>query len=152
MTRFAHGRSLPTPLFWWLAVLAGPPVAWLAARAGWGLAVGDPARDLALLMLVTVAEEIVFRGAVQPGLARLLARRDAALPGLTLSNVATSALFALAHLWRHAPLAAAAVFAVSLVYGIARERSGRVWPAALLHAWFNVALYAASWIARGSAA
>jgi membrane protease YdiL (CAAX protease family) len=34
---------------------------------------------------------------------------------------------------------------VSLVYGFARERTGRVAPAALLHLWFNVLLYAASW-------
>ena len=133
--------------FWWACALAAPPIAFAAASMGGGMSTHEPVRDVAVLCLASVAEEIVFRGAVQPGLAHWferIGRRDAALPWLTASNVATSAVFAAAHLWRHPPLAALAVLPVSLVYGIARERSGRVWPAALLHTYFNLLLYGAS--------
>ena len=140
-----HMRDAPaTRVFWWSCALAAPPVALAAASLGFGIAASSLPRDLAVLGLASVAEEIVFRGALQPGLARLFGERDALLPWLTASNAATSVVFAAAHLWMHPPLAALAVFPVSLVYGVARERSGRVWPAALLHVCFNALLYAAS--------
>lgn len=130
------------------SALAAPPLAWAAALLGLGLATRDPLRDIAVLLLWSVAEEIVFRGALQPAAASALARRgapDRLLPWLTTSNLLVSALFALTHLWRHAPLGALAVFPVSLVYGLAREASGRVWPPAVLHSAFNLLLYGASW-------
>jgi membrane protease YdiL (CAAX protease family) len=133
-----------TRALWWSCALAAPPVAFAAAAAGLGIAVDDPLHDVVVLSLASVAEEIVFRGALQPGLARAFARHDAIAPWLSASNVATSIVFAAAHLWRHPPLAALAVLPVSLLYGLARERSGRLWPAALLHVYFNLLLYAAS--------
>ena len=137
--------TLPaTRAFWWGCALAAPPIAFAAASGGFGIAAQAPLRDIAVLCLASIAEEIVFRGAVQPVLALKLGRRDALLPWITVSNVATSLVFAAAHLWRHPPLAALAVCPVSIVYGIARERSGRVWPAAALHVYFNLLLYAAS--------
>ena len=133
--------------FWVASVLLGPPVAALAAHAGFTLAHADVGRDLASLALWSFAEEIVFRGGVQPALARWLNRaaRGRVAVWLTPANLATSAVFAAAHLWRHPWPLALAVFPVSLVYGRAREISGRWWPAALLHCWFNACLYAASW-------
>ena len=140
-------RASPSRAFWWACLLSAPPVAAAAALLGVRMSVGTPVRDIAVLCLASVAEEIVFRGALQPGLARTLSARDALRPWLTLSNIATSIVFAAAHLWRHPPLAALAVFPVSLVYGVARERSGRVWPPALLHVYFNLLLYGASLLA-----
>jgi membrane protease YdiL (CAAX protease family) len=138
------GTAVSTRAFWWISALTAPPVALAAAALGAGLATDAPLRDIAVLCLASLAEEIVFRGALQPALARALGRRDAVFAWLTTSNVATSVVFAAAHLWRHPPLTALAVFPVSLVFGIARERSGRVWPAAALHVYFNLLLYAAS--------
>lgn len=135
--------------FWWACALGAPPIAVAVAAAGYPMAVHDPLRDLVLLALWSVAEEIVFRGALQPTLARAFERGLGPRVGrwwLTPANLATSALFAAFHLWRHPLAVAAAVFPVSLVYGKARELCGRWWPAALLHLAFNLLLYAASWL------
>ena len=130
--------------FWWACLLLGPPVAWAVAAAGLPMLVHDPLRDLVALLAWSVAEEIVFRGGLQPLLARAFDARGSRWP-ITPANVATSVVFAALHAWRHGPLLALGVFPLSLVYGFARDRSGRVAPAALLHVWFNALLYAASW-------
>lgn len=130
------------------ASLAAVPLAWFAATLGFGLAPREPVRDIAVLLLWSVAEEIVFRGAVQPALARALPARGWAW--ITPANALTSLLFALLHLWRHPLPVAVLIYPVSLVFGRLRELSGRVWPAALLHALLNLLLYAASWLQTGA--
>jgi len=137
--------------FWWACALAALPVAFVVAAAGHPIATPDPPRDLAMLTLWSVLEEIVFRGLLQPALARAFARGSGRAGGspLSLANVVTSTLFAAFHLWRHPLAVALGVFPVSLVYGRARELSGHWWPAALLHVGFNAALYAASWLLAG---
>ena len=150
----ARTRTGPAPpaagarRFWWGCALAALPVAFVVAAAGYPMATPDPLRDLAMLAFGSVLEEIVFRGLLQPALARAFERRRWPAGGspLTLANVATSVLFAAFHLWRHPLAVALGVFPVSLIYGRARELSGHWWPAALLHIGFNVALYAASWL------
>ena len=131
------------PLFWWACALSAPPIALAAAAAGFGMATADPRRDIAAIALWSIAEEIVFRGTLQPALAHAFARR---LPMalLTPANLVTSVAFAAFHLWRHSIAAALPVFPVSLVFGRARELSGRIWPAAVFHVVFNLLLYAAS--------
>lgn len=144
----------PSPAaFWWACAIAAPPIAFAVAVAGFAMETTDPLRDVALIALASIVEEIVFRGALQPALDRAFAGR---LPGrwqagvLTPANLVTSTVFAAFHLWRHPLVVAVGVFPVSLVYGRARELSGRWWPAALLHLAFNLLLYAASWwLARG---
>ena len=133
----------------WLCVLAAPPLAWIAARLGFGLALVDPWRDGVLLLVASVAEEIVFRGGVQTALLRAPAMRSTTL-GLSRANVVTSVLFAAFHLWRHPLAVAVGVFPVSLVLGHVREASGRVWPAALLHVGFNALLFAATLLGAGT--
>lgn len=147
----------PRPLaaaraFWWGCALGAPPIAFAVAAAGYPVAIGDPLRDLALLALWSVVEEIVFRGALQPALAGALERRfgpAAEAAWVTPANLLASAAFAAFHLWRHPWVVALGVFPVSLVYGKARELSGRWWPAAVLHLGFNLLLYAASWLLAG---
>jgi len=144
----------PSPAaFWWACAIAAPPIAFAVAVAGFAMETSDPLRDVALIAFASIVEEIVFRGALQPALDRAFAGR---LPGrwqagfLTPANLVTSTVFAAFHLWRHPLVVAVGVFPVSLVYGRARELSGRWWPAALLHLAFNLLLYAASWwLARG---
>lgn len=143
MTRDPHAASR----FCVLATLVALPVAWAAAGAGYGLAVRHPISDLAAIALWSTAEELVFRGALQPAIGRVVGGRGR--HGITPANALTSALFALFHLWRHPPIVALLVFPVSLVFGKVRELSGRVWPAALLHFLFNALLYAASALRAG---
>jgi len=135
--------------FWRICALAAPPIAFAIASAGFISRPHEPWRDIALIALWSVAEEIVFRGALQPALARAFASRfgsEGQARWLTPANLATSVLFAALHLWRHPVVLALGVFPVSLVYGKARELSGRWWPAAVLHFYFNLLLYAASWL------
>ena len=121
----------------------------MAAGFGLRLERADLAAALLSLALWSIAEELVFRGALQPWLLRRpgWARSFAQLTG---ANVATSLLFAALHLWRHPPLAALAVLPASLILGLAREASGRTWPAALLHLYFNATLAAATLLLAGA--
>jgi len=131
-----------------VAAAAGAvPVAWLLARFGHGMPTSNPLRDLPLLALLAVAEEVVFRGGLQSWLATkpVMARRRL---GVSTANAVTSVVFSAAHLGSHAPLQALGVFPVSLLLGASLERSGRLWVPAALHVWFNLALYGASWAQR----
>ncbi len=152
MAGTAEDRGASLGVLFAASALAAPPIAWGAVLLGLGMATRDPARDIALLVLWSIAEEIVFRGGLQPAVARaLVARglRDQLSRHLSTSNLLVSTVFAMAHLWGHPPLAALAVWPVSLVYGLAREASGRVWPPAVLHVAFNLLLYGASWLSAG---
>jgi membrane protease YdiL (CAAX protease family) len=147
MSRPAPGRFWHRTAFWWGCVLAAPPIAGALALAGYGIHRASPARDLALLALGAVGEELVFRGGLQ---AALRHRLPACAFGISGANAVASALFALAHLWAHPPLAALGVLPVSLVLGVAYERSGDrlVLPIAL-HLYFNALLYGAgAWLGR----
>lgn len=128
-------------------MLLAPPIAAAVAAAGFTMAQSDePLVDIGWLCLASVAEEVVFRGGLQPWLARRYFGQGRATATLTPANLLTSAIFAAMHAWRHPIAVAAGVFPVSLVYGVARERSGSVVPPALLHTGFNLLLYAASWL------
>jgi len=137
--RLAHDRHFA-------AALAAGPVAWiaLALLAGgppsptWLLA--DPARALSLVVAWPLLEEALFRGAIQPACLRTRwGAREAW--GLTTANVATSVLFAAAHLATHAPEWAAAAFVPSLVFGHFRERYGSIVPGAALHVFYNAGYF-----------
>jgi membrane protease YdiL (CAAX protease family) len=139
LARLAHDRHFA-------AALAAGPVAWvaLALVAGappnpaWLLA--DPARALSLVVAWPILEEALFRGAIQPACLRTRwGAREAW--GLTTANVATSALFAAAHLATHAPEWAAAAFVPSLVFGHFRERYGSIVPGAALHVFYNAGYF-----------
>jgi membrane protease YdiL (CAAX protease family) len=133
----------------WLCVLAAPPLAWLTAHLGFGLSLADPWHDGTVLALASVAEEIVFRGGVQTFLLRwpVMRRKTFLFSG---ANLVTSVVFAAFHLWRHPLPVVLGVFPISLVLGHVREASGRTWPAALLHVWFNAALCAATLLVGGT--
>jgi membrane protease YdiL (CAAX protease family) len=133
---------------WGLIVAGAVPTAWLVAAVGYPLPVRSAARDLTLLLLWSVAEEMVFRGGVQPALARWApARRE--LAGISMANALTSLLFCAAHAWSKPALVTLGLFPISLLLGVSMERSGRLWVPVALHAWFNALLYAFSVIGRG---
>jgi membrane protease YdiL (CAAX protease family) len=123
------------------AALVAPAV-WLALYAAaqspadpsWALA--DPLRFASLVIAWPLLEEFVFRGAIQPRLARTAwgARENW---GITTANVGTSVLFAAAHLAAQAPALAAATFFPSLVFGYFRDRYASIAPGAALHMFYN---------------
>jgi membrane protease YdiL (CAAX protease family) len=126
------------------------PTAWVVAAIGYPLPVRSAAYDLTLLLLWSVAEEVVFRGGVQPALARwppLAARRE--IIGISAANALTSLLFCAAHAWSKPTLVTLGLLPISLLLGASMERSGRLWVPVALHAWFNGLLYAFSVIGRG---
>ena len=124
-----------------LAVLLGPlvwTVLWLFARGAGG--------SLTLLLLINgvllypLLEELAFRGFLQGWLLeRERMRRQ--FVGITLANVTTSILFAMAHLINQPPLWAAGVFFPSLVFGYFRDRHQSIVPSFLLHAWYNAGFF-----------
>jgi membrane protease YdiL (CAAX protease family) len=147
----------PAPARWPVAVwvviaLGAAPVAWGLAALGVTIPIGTPWRDVAGLVLWSVAEEIVFRGGVQTALSRqpVFLMRDGLRPhawcAITAANAATSLLFCAAHLWNKPATIALGLFPVSLLLGASLERSGRLVVPVALHAYFNLLLYAASWL------
>jgi membrane protease YdiL (CAAX protease family) len=139
ISRLAHDRQFA-------AALAAGPVAWIALalalnvqpNPAWIL--GDPARALSLVVAWPLLEEALFRGGVQPALLRTRwGAREAW--GVTTANVATSVLFALAHLATQTPGWAAAAFVPSLVFGHFRERYSSIAPGAALHLFYNAGYF-----------
>jgi uncharacterized protein len=94
------------------------------------------ARFARLVIAWPLLEELVFRSALQSWLAGTAwgARENW---GITTANVATSVLFAGAHLAAHDPALAAATFFPSLVFGYFRDRYDSIWPGAGLHVFYN---------------
>ena len=87
------------------------------SEALWGAAVA--------VLLAPLLEEILFRGHLQTASVRLLGR-----PGAILG---VSLLFALIHPQTHQP----AIFTLSVLLGIAYERTGRLWVPIFMHMCFN---------------
>lgn len=124
----------------WLALLAGP-VFWVW-RAG-----GMPELSITwtrlpwLALLVPVVEELAFRG----GLQGLLAERFPRCwwgQRLSLANLLTSLLFAVAHAGVVAHWSGLLVLVPSLAFGYFRDKYQRVAPAALLHGFYNAGFFA----------
>ena len=126
------------PVFW-VAVFGGCAAALGVSRALHGVA---PAEGwLSFVVLVPVAEELIFRGWLQPKM--LKSRWGArAWRSVTTANVATSILFVGAHFFAQPPLWALSVFLPSLAFGYMRDRHASVLPAILLHVAFNGSLLA----------
>lgn len=125
-----------------LAAAAGP-LAWLVAALALGVRpdpawafFADPARFVGLAVAWPLLEEGMFRGVLQPALARTRGGAREAW-GITTANAATSVLFAAAHLVTHAPAWAATMVVPSLAFGYFRDRYGSVAPPAALHVFYN---------------
>ncbi|WP_345844500.1 CPBP family intramembrane glutamic endopeptidase [Shewanella algae] len=111
-----------TPALLGLASLSGA-INWDPKLPGWWWLFA-----LNNLLLTCVAEEVLFRGALQ----QYLVKRGGALLGVTLASV----LFGLAHLaggWTLVLFAALA----GVLYGLVFQLSGRLWLAALCHFCLN---------------
>ncbi len=100
---------------------------------GWPLR--EPWRFVYPALLYPLVEELVFRGLIQDLAHQHL--RPWSLGPLTHANILTSLLFTALHFFSHPPLWAAAVLAPSLVFGLFKDRSGRLAAPILLHAFYN---------------
>ncbi len=159
----AHECGLRRPsLGWWawlrdrharLALLAAVPV-WLVLL-WWGNGhLLYPVGLLAwasLVLLQPVLEELVFRGILQGQALRLTTRHGQArrLGPVTLANVLVTLVFVLLHLRAQPMVWALAVAGPSLVLGHLRERFGSVWPAMLVHAFYNAGFGLEAWLLAG---
>lgn len=125
-----------------LALLAGPLTwlllwPWLAPQhfnPAWPWAY--PQVLLLAVLIYPPLEEVVFRGWLQQTLAHHIPPQPRWC--LSPANLATSLVFALAHLWRHSPLMAASVLLPSLIFGYFRERQQSLLSPILLHSWYNL--------------
>lgn len=122
-----------------LALAAAPPTltltAWLLPALSENIEVSIPL-VLSMVLLQPLVEELLFRGALQGQLEKKpWARRRFA--GLSAANYVTTLLFMLAHLIHHTPLWAAGVIVPSFIFGYFRDRHRQVYPAFLLHAFYN---------------
>lgn len=95
------------------------------------------------ILIAPVAEEIAFRGFLYPALRPWTGR--------VLAAILTSAPFALLHAQQvaHAWGPLAMVFLVSLVLVAVRERTGSVAASALVHACYNLSIFAVIFYASG---
>ena len=96
------------------------------------------------LVLAPLLEELVFRGGIQGALDRTRFGASPVLPGVSVGNLLTSALFSAAHLIAAPAWLAAGVFLPSLVFGRLKQLYPSLVPAMLVHAWYNACYLAAT--------
>ncbi|HKK14079.1 MAG TPA: JDVT-CTERM system glutamic-type intramembrane protease [Gammaproteobacteria bacterium] len=131
-------------LRFWLAMGAALPV-W-AALAAWAPGAVHPAWPLGAplafvlpALVYPVAEEVIFRGAVQETLHdRLPPFR---LGPVTGANLLTSVVFTALHFIHHPPLWATLVFLPSLVFGYFKDRTGSLQAPIALHVFYNAGYF-----------
>ena len=100
---------------------------------------GGAVSVIVLIVLVPVAEEVLFRGFLQGGLLAK-GRFKPITAGFSRANWLTSVAFACAHIWQHPLTLTPGYFAVSLVLGYFRERYGGILVPVLLHSYYNIGL------------
>lgn len=123
-----------------LIVLAGGPAPAPLAHETLRMLVGAE-RDAALLLVIAfvvlaapMAEEVLYRGLIQPLLERGLGGHPAA-PGIAI--IATSVLFAFMHVSVAEPHAVASLFVLSIGFGLVARHTGRLRAAVVTHVLFN---------------
>jgi len=125
-------------------MLAGPLV-WAAMLVvGQGKQSGWPTLRVwfFVVLVAPLLEEFIFRGGLQAWLFEkpFFCRRP--LLNISFANLLTSFIFAAFHVLSQPILWAASIFFPSLVFGWARDKTGSVLPAMLLHAWYNLGFVA----------
>lgn len=126
-----RGGAASGPMF---AALAATLLAWPQTTADAASLASLPAA----LVFAAIWEEVLFRGTLQPAIASHPWGAQRWL-GIGSANLQTSLAFAAAHLWTQPAGLWPGYFAISLLLGTVRERTGSVAPCIVLHAAFNVA-------------
>lgn len=121
--------ALIAPVIWAALALGAPELHRLMSR---------PLPALQFVLLFPLLEEIVFRGGLQPVLARHCAWRWG---WIGAANLVASAVFAALHLMTHPSLWALAVFLPSLLFGAFRDRSDALLQPTALHAAYNLGYF-----------
>lgn len=93
----------------------------------------------ALCIAYAVIEEVIFRGVIQSWLLARMKQKNS-ICHFSRANIATSILFALAHLWQHPQWLIPGYFAISLLFGHLRERYHGIRIPLALHAYYNLLL------------
>ncbi len=126
-----------------IAALLLGPVVWLALSLWVKPALSAPGVQALLMvcLIYPVLEELAFRGFVQTWLLEKPQFAHMPAAGISYANVATSILFAGAHLINQSPLWAVSIFFPSLVFGYFRDRYDLVWPSVILHCWYNTGFF-----------
>jgi len=89
---------------------------------------------LTQLFRVALPEEFFFRGFLIPYLKTYTA---ASWRGLSLANIFSAFVFACLHLLSHPPFWALGTFFPALIFGYFREKHDSLWPAVILHFFYN---------------
>ena len=89
---------------------------------------------IGVIIVIPVVEEVIFRGFLQPWLAK---RYNQTIIKISLANLITSSIFALLHLFTHPLSMALYTFIPSLIFGYTKERYKRLMPSMLLHSSYN---------------
>jgi membrane protease YdiL (CAAX protease family) len=112
---------------------------WLAGSGEEAPAYNWPALAM-LILLQPLMEELLFRGLIQGKLlAYAWGRRR--LVGLTQANLTSSVLFTTLHFTSHPPLWAMGVLLPSLLFGYFRDRHDSIYPAIVLHIFYNAGYF-----------
>lgn len=98
-------------------------------------------RFVSLAFTQPCLEEFVFRGLFQ-GVLLTWSWGRATWYGLSVANGVTAGVFTLVHLWSHPPLWALAVLAPALAFGFCRDRYHNIYPAIVLHVFYNAGYFA----------
>ena len=93
---------------------------------------------LALVFVYPIAEEIIFRGLLQPTLAKYFSQNWSAL---SAANLLTSLAFALMHFINHSPIWALATVIPSLAFGYSMERAKNLSAPITLHCTYNTGYF-----------
>jgi membrane protease YdiL (CAAX protease family) len=121
---------LVAPIIWLvLYFIIRPELDWL-----WPL--HEPARFLWPVLFFPVVEEILFRGLLQDFVRDYFSKRVFGL--LSVANIVTSLIFAALHFFFQPALWAALVFFPSLVFGLFKDRTGKLTGSIILHSFYNL--------------
>jgi membrane protease YdiL (CAAX protease family) len=130
-------KLLKDPIFAFLLVAPLPFWVWIVATQG-VTGITDLSLLMSLVVLYPIIEEIIFRGLIQPFMAKRLNRSWSIF---SLANILTSLSFVALHLINHPPAWALAVFVPSLVFGYSQERCNHLAAPIILHCSYNAGYF-----------
>lgn len=122
------------PLFWTGWFFFSQPV----LKLSW--VIRHPDKFFILAVMFPVLEEIVFRGWIQSAFSRI-SKGARLTPALSVSNLLTSLVFSLFHLFFHSVFWSLMVMIPSLIFGYFKERHGYLLPCIILHIFYNAGYF-----------
>jgi len=87
---------------------------------------------------VAFPEEFFFRGFLLPSIKIYIPFK---WNGISLANIITAIVFAFFHLFMHSPFWAMSTLFPAVVFGYFRERHNSLWPAVMLHFFYNCSYF-----------